>query len=138
MLAFTSSKGFIYQCLKNHLMSPWFLSRVKAYFYSPGKTLGENLEELPGLSKGQEVVMPIDRPIKETGHLQILYGNLAPDGCVGKITGKEGLLYEGTARCFDSEEDMLSTLEEDPNSFKVKITFKDHLQYLGSHKSTVN
>ena len=50
---------------------------------------------------------------------QILYGNLAPEGCVGKITGKEGLLFEGVARVYDSEEDMLAALSEDPQSFKV-------------------
>ena len=88
---------------------------------SAGKTLAENLEQLPGLKEGQEVIVPFDKPIKKTGHLQILYGNLAPEGCVGKITGKEGLLYEGTARCFDSEEDMLAALEKDADSFKVSV-----------------
>ncbi len=63
--------------------------------------------------------MPLERPIKASGHLQILYGNIAPEGCVGKITGKEGLEFEGRARVFDSEEDMLHTLEKDPQSFKV-------------------
>ena len=86
-----------------------------------GKTLGENLEQLPGLHEGQQVIMPFDKPIKKTGHIQILYGNLAPEGCVGKITGKEGLVFEGTARCFDSEEDMLDALQQDPNSFKVPL-----------------
>ena len=52
---------------------------------------------------------------------QILYGNLAPEGCVGKITGKEGLLFEGRARVYDSEEDMLAALSEDPQSFKVRL-----------------
>lgn len=89
-----------------------------------GKTVGENLEDLPGLSEGQQIIMPLDKPLKKTGHLQILYGNLAPEGCVGKITGKEGLVYEGIARCFDSEEDMLAALQEDPNSFKVTYRFK--------------
>ena len=90
--------------------------------YFAGKTLAENLEQLPGLKEGQQVIVPFDKPIKKTGHLQILYGNLAPEGCVGKITGKEGLLYEGTARCFDSEEDMLAALEKDADSFKVSIS----------------
>ena len=53
---------------------------------------------------------------------QILYGNLAPEGCVGKITGKEGMLFEGPARVYDSEEDMLAALSEDPQSFKVGLT----------------
>jgi dihydroxy-acid dehydratase len=76
-----------------------------------GKTLAENLADLPGLAEGQEVVMPLDRPIKETGHIQILKGNLAPGGSVAKITGKEGLAFTGPARVFDSEEDMLAALE---------------------------
>ncbi|MCH2201557.1 MAG: dihydroxy-acid dehydratase [Fuerstiella sp.] len=77
-----------------------------------GNTLAENLKDLPGLSEGQEIIQPIDRPIKESGHLRILRGNLAPQGAVAKITGKEGLSFTGTARCFDSEEDMLIGLEK--------------------------
>lgn len=77
-----------------------------------GKTIAENLAELPGLADGQEVVRPVSKPIKETGHLRIMRGNFCPDGAVAKITGKEGLLFEGTANCFDSEEDMLAALEE--------------------------
>ncbi len=72
-----------------------------------GKTLGENLEELPGLSEGQTIIAPVSRPIKKTGHLTILYGNLAEEGAVAKITGKEGTEFAGTARVFDSEEDCL-------------------------------
>jgi len=86
-----------------------------------GKTLAENLEDLPGLVADQQVIVPLEQPIKRTGHLQILYGNIAPEGCVGKITGKEGLAYEGIARCFNKEEDMLDALAEDPNSFKVSF-----------------
>ena len=63
----------------------------------------------------------MESPIKPTGHLQILYGNLAPEGCVGKITGKEGVEFTGVARCFNCEEDMLAALETDPNSFKVAL-----------------
>lgn len=70
-----------------------------------GKTLAENLEGLLDLSLGQKVIVPISNPIKETGHLQILYGNIAPDGSVAKITGKEGMAFTGKARVFDSEED---------------------------------
>jgi len=77
-----------------------------------GQTLGENLESLPDLDEGQTIVHPIETPIKATGHLQILKGNLAPEGSVAKITGKEGLVFTGTANVFDSEEDMLSALEE--------------------------
>ncbi|MCA9923332.1 MAG: dihydroxy-acid dehydratase, partial [Anaerolineales bacterium] len=76
-----------------------------------GKTVAENLANVPGLSEGQEVVRPFSNPIKETGHIQILRGNLAPDGAVAKITGKEGLVFEGPANVFDSEEDMLAALE---------------------------
>jgi dihydroxy-acid dehydratase len=76
-----------------------------------GKTLGENLEHAKDLAPGQEIISPICKPLKPTGHLQILRGNLAPDGSVAKITGKEGLSFTGTARCFDSEEAMLAALE---------------------------
>ncbi len=68
-----------------------------------GRTLAENLRELPGLSAGQQIVRPLARPISPKGHLKILSGNLAPEGAVAKITGKEGLRFEGTARVFDSE-----------------------------------
>ncbi len=68
-----------------------------------GKTLEENLEELPGLEEGQKVIVPVDKPIKKTGHLQILYGNLAEGGSVAKITGKEGLRFEGKAIVFNDE-----------------------------------
>jgi dihydroxy-acid dehydratase len=76
-----------------------------------GKTLRENLESLPGLSEGQQIVHPLSNPIKPTGHIQILRGNLAPGGAVAKITGKEGLRFSGPARVYDSEEDMLRGLE---------------------------
>ena len=76
-----------------------------------GKTLAENLADLPSLSEGQEVIRPFDNPIKKTGHLRIMRGNFCPDGAVAKITGKEGLHFSGTANCFDSEEDMLHALE---------------------------
>jgi dihydroxy-acid dehydratase len=76
-----------------------------------GKTLGENLANLPGLKPGQTIVQPIEKPIKATGHIQILKGNLAPEGSVAKITGKEGLVFTGTANVFDSEEEMLAALE---------------------------
>lgn len=72
-----------------------------------GKTLAENVANVPDLEQGQDVIMPLSKPIKASGHLQILYGNLAPEGSVAKITGKEGLSFEGSALCFDCEEDML-------------------------------
>ncbi|XP_023522927.1 dihydroxy-acid dehydratase, chloroplastic-like [Cucurbita pepo subsp. pepo] len=61
-----------------------------------GKTLAENAKLFLPLSEGQDVIRSLDNPIKETGHLQILYGNLAPEGSVAKITGKEGLYFSGT------------------------------------------
>jgi dihydroxy-acid dehydratase len=76
-----------------------------------GKTLAENLGDLPGLTQGQKVVHRLDDPIKSTGHIQILRGNLAPDGAVAKITGKEGTRFAGTAKVFDSEEEMVAALE---------------------------
>lgn len=77
-----------------------------------GHTIAENLAALPGLAPGQEIIRPLDNPLKSTGHIQILYGNLAPGGSVAKLTGKEGLAFRGTARVFDSEEAMLTSLEQ--------------------------
>jgi dihydroxy-acid dehydratase len=77
-----------------------------------GKTLKENLKDLPGLSAGQQIVRPVANPLKASSHLQILKGNLAPDGAVAKITGKEGLRFCGPANVFDSEELMLKALED--------------------------
>lgn len=76
-----------------------------------GKTIAENLASLPGLAEGQPIIRPIDNPIKATGHIQILRGNLTPTGAVAKITGKEGERFEGPAKVYDSEEDMLAALE---------------------------
>jgi dihydroxy-acid dehydratase len=76
-----------------------------------GKTLAENLAGHPGLSEGQEVVHALDDPIKESGHIQILRGSLAPGGAVAKITGKEGLSFSGPAQVFDCEEDMVAAAE---------------------------
>ncbi len=70
-----------------------------------GKTLAENLLDVPDLAEGQDVIKPLESPIKETGHLRIMFGNLAEDGCVAKITGKEGLRFQGKAKVFDSEYD---------------------------------
>ncbi len=68
-----------------------------------GQTLAENLRDVPELTPGQTVIRPLDRPISPTGHLKILRGNLAPDGAVAKLTGKEGLRFEGPARVFEGE-----------------------------------
>jgi len=70
-----------------------------------GKTVAENLASVPDLTEGQDVIVPLNTPIKASGHLQILYGNLAKEGSVAKITGKEGELFKGPARVFDSEPD---------------------------------
>jgi dihydroxy-acid dehydratase len=70
-----------------------------------GKTLAENIAELPDLKADQSVIHPVDDPIKTSGHLQILYGNLATEGAVAKITGKEGEQFTGKARVFNSEFD---------------------------------
>lgn len=77
-----------------------------------GKTIAENLAELPGLHDGQDIIHPLSNPILANGHIQILKGNLAPGGSVAKITGKEGLTFTGPAKVFDSEEDMLGALEQ--------------------------
>jgi dihydroxy-acid dehydratase len=76
-----------------------------------GKTIAQNLVELKGLAEGQRVIYPVEKPIKESGHIRIMRGNFCPAGAVAKITGKEGLKFSGPARCFDSEEDMLHGLE---------------------------
>ena len=68
-----------------------------------GKTLAENLMEVPSLSEGQEVIKAFETPIKKTGHLRMLYGNLAKEGSVAKITGKEGLFFRGKAKVFEGE-----------------------------------
>jgi dihydroxy-acid dehydratase len=76
-----------------------------------GKTLAENVKDLPGLKPGQSIIHPLSSPIKASGHIQILKGNLAPEGAVAKITGKEGLVFTGPAKVYDSEEEMLHGLE---------------------------
>ncbi|MDC0380725.1 dihydroxy-acid dehydratase [Flavobacteriaceae bacterium] len=68
-----------------------------------GKTIAENLTEVKGLSDGQQVIKPLDNPIKVSGHLRMLYGNLATEGSVAKITGKEGLRFSGKAKVFNGE-----------------------------------
>ena len=77
-----------------------------------GHTVAENLEKVSDLKSGQPILRPLNDPIKPTSHIQILKGNLAPEGAVAKITGKEGEVFVGTARVFDSEEDMLAALEQ--------------------------
>jgi dihydroxy-acid dehydratase len=77
-----------------------------------GKTLAENLQSVSAISPEQPIIHPLDKPLKKTGHLNILTGNLAPQGAVAKITGKEGLRFSGPANIFDSEEEMIAALEQ--------------------------
>ena len=76
-----------------------------------GKTLADNVAELPGLLEEQKVIRPVSDPVKKTGHLQILYGNLSPEGSVAKVTGKEGTQFSGSAKVFESEEDCLQGIQ---------------------------
>lgn len=77
-----------------------------------GKTVAENLADIKAITSVTEnpIVMPFEKPIKASGHLQILYGNIAPEGSVAKITGKEGLRFDGVAKVYDSEELMMEGL----------------------------
>lgn len=77
-----------------------------------GRTLAENLAGVPPLQEGQRILAPFDKPLKASGHLQVLYGNIASQGAVAKITGKEGELFEGPARPFDSEFDAIKAIED--------------------------
>eukprot|EP01025_Chloroclados_australasicus_P037815 TRINITY_DN3867_c0_g3_i5.p1 TRINITY_DN3867_c0_g3~~TRINITY_DN3867_c0_g3_i5.p1 ORF type:complete len:605 (+),score=71.75 TRINITY_DN3867_c0_g3_i5:197-1816(+) len=86
-----------------------------------GKSIGKVLEQCPDLKKGQDVILPLEKPIKPKGHIQILYGNLSPEGAVAKITGKEGLKFTGAALVFDSEEGMLEALTKDSKQFEGKV-----------------
>ncbi|XP_050239112.1 dihydroxy-acid dehydratase, chloroplastic-like [Quercus robur] len=86
-----------------------------------GKTLAENAASFPPLATGQDIIRPMENPIKKTGHIQILYGNIAPDGSVAKITGKEGLYFSGPALVFEGEESMVAAISKDPLSFKGKV-----------------
>lgn len=77
-----------------------------------GKTLRENIESWPSLPQDQVMIRPLANPIKKTGHLEILKGNLAPGGAVAKITGKEGVRFTGKARCFDKESQLEAALKK--------------------------
>ena len=77
-----------------------------------GKSIGDNLTDLPGMADDQTIVSTLEQSVKARGHISILRGNLAPGGAVGKITGKQGLRFSGPARVFDSEEAMLEGLEQ--------------------------
>ncbi|XP_077252728.1 dehydratase family isoform X1 [Tasmannia lanceolata] len=86
-----------------------------------GKTIAENAKLCPALAENQKVIRPIENPIKSTAHIQILYGNIAPEGSVAKITGKEGLYFSGPALVFEGEVSMLAAISENPMSFKGKV-----------------
>jgi dihydroxy-acid dehydratase len=77
-----------------------------------GYTVAENLSQVPHLSEGQRIIRPLNAPVHPHGHIRILRGNLAPEGAVAKITGKEGVRFAGPAKVFDSEEEMLAALEQ--------------------------
>ena len=86
-----------------------------------GKSIGENLEAVKSLSEQQKVIVPFDNPIKSNGHLQILYGNLAPEGAVAKITGKEGEIFEGPARIYEDEFDAIRGIIEEVQKGEVIV-----------------
>ncbi|XP_077242483.1 dihydroxy-acid dehydratase, chloroplastic-like isoform X2 [Tasmannia lanceolata] len=87
-----------------------------------GKTIAENAKLCPALAENQKVIRPIENPIKSTAHIQILYGNIAPEGSVAKITGKEGLYFSGPALVFEGEVSMLAGISENPMSFNISHT----------------
>ncbi|KAF6141101.1 hypothetical protein GIB67_006546 [Kingdonia uniflora] len=86
-----------------------------------GKTMAENAKLFSSLAEGQQIIRPLENPIKATAHIQTLYGNLAPEGSVAKITGKEGLYFSGPALVFEGEESMLAALSENPLNFKGTV-----------------
>lgn len=93
-----------------------------------GKTLAENLADAPNLDfESQKIIQPLEKPIKATGHLQILYGNLAKDGSVAKISGKEGERFEGPARVFDGEQELIAGIQ----SGRVKAGDVVVIRYVG-------
>ncbi len=93
-----------------------------------GKTLAENVANVPDLDFNQQkIILPVEHPIKATGHLQILYGNLAEGGSVAKISGKEGELFEGPARVFDGEQELIQGI----NSGKIKSGDVVVIRYVG-------
>jgi dihydroxy-acid dehydratase len=86
-----------------------------------GKTVGENLESVADLSEGQKIIAPVRHPIKKTGHIQILYGNLAPEGAVAKITGKEGDHFSGPAHVFEEEKEAIEGIGKDVKPGEVIV-----------------
>ncbi|MCA6473697.1 MAG: dihydroxy-acid dehydratase [Chitinophagaceae bacterium] len=93
-----------------------------------GKTIAENLEQAVDLDfQAQDIIRPVTHPVKSTGHLQILYGNLAPGGSVAKISGKEGELFKGPARVFDGEFELVEGI----NSGKIRPGDVVVIRYVG-------
>jgi dihydroxy-acid dehydratase len=93
-----------------------------------GKTLAENLADAPDLDfSKQQIILPLETPLKKTGHLQILYGNLAQEGSVAKISGKEGERFEGPARVFDGEQELIAGIQ----SGRVKSGDVVVIRYVG-------
>ena len=86
-----------------------------------GNSIGENLESVKSLSDHQKIIVPFETPIKAKGHLQILYGNLAPDGAVAKITGKEGEVFEGPARIYEDEFEAIRGIGEEVQKGEVIV-----------------
>ena len=86
-----------------------------------GKSIGENLEMVKSLSEKQKIIVSFDNPIKANGHLQILYGNLAPQGAVAKITGKEGEIFEGPARIYEDEFAAIKGIKEEVKKGEVIV-----------------
>ena len=86
-----------------------------------GNTIAENLADVPGLPEDQDIIRPLSNPLKATGHLQILYGNLASEGSVAKITGKEGEVFEGPARVYEDEFAAIKGIEEEVQKGEVIV-----------------
>lgn len=77
-----------------------------------GETIEENLKKVNSLPEGQDIIRNLSEPIKSTGHIQVLYGNIASEGAIAKITGKEGTRFTGNAKCFDNEDAMVEALKQ--------------------------
>lgn len=92
-----------------------------------GKTIAENLAEVSNLADGQDVIHPLEKPLKKSGHLQILYGNLAEEGAVAKITGKEGLRFTGNAKVYDGEQEAIDAI----SSGKIESGDVVVIRYIG-------
>jgi dihydroxy-acid dehydratase len=92
-----------------------------------GKTIAENLKDLPALPDGQDLLRPLSNPVKPEGHIQVLYGNIAKLGAIAKITGHEGEVFEGKAICFNNEADLNAGI----HSGKVKAGHVVVIRYVG-------